>query len=512
MLLLTSIYLYIIAGLFFWYLWSRRKYYWLSWKMNSLLGLPFLGVALNVKNQETILQFIEDARKKIIPRFGIVWFGPEPFFYVGEPEMMKKIFTSSNFINKADYYKIVGKHFGEGLFSSEVPTWNKHRKLIEPAFHINILKSFLPIFNEQADILVKKLKQYSGNDMKEFNIVPLCQLATLDSSCQTTMGKVMNFQLNQNMDISNSYSNILRLITKRMFNPLYHFDFIFELTKWGKILHESQQCLKLFVTKLVHQKLEERKYSKIENFRENNNEYREIDCDQNEFLKSNNIFIDLLIEFYKRRIFNWEDLENESNIMISAAYETSANTVAYTIICLAMFPEYQERLFLELLQQFPEKNFNVSADDLSKLSYLEMCINENMRLMAPVPLVGRKGIENFPIQSEGICLPKGVQIILDIFGMQREKAIWGENALTYYPDHFLPENLKSIHTFAFSPFTRGIRTCIGSKYAMLSIKTMLAKILRNYRFETDYKLDDIQFVEDVTLKMKKYPLLRIYER
>ena len=130
-------------------------------------------------------------------------------------------------------------------------------------------------------------------------------------------------------------------------------------------------------------------------------------------------------------------------------------------MCLAMFPEYQDKLFAEVLEVFPDKdNFHVTHEDLQKLQYTEMVIHENLRVMAPVPLVGRKAAEDFEIDS-GIVLPKGTQIVIDIFNMHRNTKIWGPNAKTFNPDNFLPHNLSKIHPYAFVPFTKGLRSCIG---------------------------------------------------
>lgn len=53
---------------------------------------------------------------------------------------------------------------------------------------------------------------------------------------------------------------------------------------------------------------------------------------------------------------------------------------------------------------------------------------------------------------------------------------------------------------------------IGWRYALISAKITLAKLLRNFKFSTEFKFEDLHFVEDITIKLKKVPLLELQRR
>lgn len=155
-------------------------------------------------------------------------------------------------------------------------------------------------------------------------------------------------------------------------------------------------------------------------------------------------------------------MEDESNIIVFGAFETTANTVYYTLMLLAMFPEYQEKAFDEIKSLFPKTgDFEVTYADTQQMVYLDLILNESMRVVPPVPVVSRQTSQDLKL-SNGIVIPQGVQIAIDMFHMHRSKQIWGEDAETFNPDHFLPHNIQDKHPYAYIPFTKGIRNCIGN--------------------------------------------------
>ena len=68
-----------------------------------------------------------------------MWFGPTPKVNIMNPEQLKDIFSKMS-----DFRKIEGtpltKLLATGLAKYEAEKWAKHRKIINPAFHLEKLK------------------------------------------------------------------------------------------------------------------------------------------------------------------------------------------------------------------------------------------------------------------------------------------------------------------------------------------------------------------------------------
>ncbi|KAK9268221.1 hypothetical protein L1049_010664 [Liquidambar formosana] len=65
-----------------------------------------------------------------------VWFGPVPQLIVMEPELIKEILTNKSGDFAKPELNAFTMLFTSGLANLDGPKWAKHRKIINPAFHI----------------------------------------------------------------------------------------------------------------------------------------------------------------------------------------------------------------------------------------------------------------------------------------------------------------------------------------------------------------------------------------
>ncbi len=103
-------------------------------------------------------------------------------------------------------------------------------------------------------------------------------------------------------------------------------------------------------------------------------------------------------------------------------------------------------------------------------------------------------------------------LILSFHHLHRNKEVWGANADRFDPDNFLPENVASRHAYSYLPFSAGPRNCIGIKYGWSSVKTVISAIIRQYKFSTHLRFENIITKFEATLKIENRHLVTVERR
>lgn len=75
-----------------------------------------------------------------------MWFGPIPRVNITDPEQIKDVLNKIYDFRKPNSNPLV-RLLANGLVSYEGEKWNKHRKIINPAFHLEKLKASFPLLD-----------------------------------------------------------------------------------------------------------------------------------------------------------------------------------------------------------------------------------------------------------------------------------------------------------------------------------------------------------------------------
>jgi cytochrome P450 len=113
---------------------------------------------------------------------------------------------------------------------------------------------------------------------------------------------------------------------------------------------------------------------------------------------------------------------------------------------------------------------------VKKLSYLQCCIQESLRLLPSVPSNGFTALKD-DILPGGYFVPKDAYVIYSAYILHRRADIY-PNPEVYNPDRWINTSMKP---FEFMSFHGGPRECLGMNMAYLEAKVMICNLLKRFR-------------------------------
>jgi cytochrome P450 len=154
------------------------------------------------------------------------------------------------------------------------------------------------------------------------------------------------------------------------------------------------------------------------------------------------------------------------------AYETTANTLTWTLFLLAQHPDVQADLLDELAFLHSEPP---TVEQLNRLPLLNRVFKESARILPAVPYSRRRDVLGGPMGPYHV--PKKSRIVFSNYVTHHLPDLYPE------PERFLPRRWETItpSPAEYLPFGAGIRTCIGASMAQFIVKTAVAMIVPSWR-------------------------------
>ncbi|CAH2328669.1 cytochrome P450 3A9-like [Pelobates cultripes] len=204
-----------------------------------------------------------------------------------------------------------------------------------------------------------------------------------------------------------------------------------------------------------------------------------------------------------------EEIMAQSLIFIFAGYETTSLSLSYLFYSLAIHPDVQLKLQKEIDSYLPDKA-TPTYDTLMQMEYLDMVIEETLRMYPPGGRIERVAKHNFDIN--GVTIPKGTVTMIPAYVMHMNPEIWTEPE-EFRPERFSKENRASQEPYTFLPFGDGPRNCIGMRFALLSMKLAITVLLQNFNFRPcKDTLIPMEFSTQGFLQPKKPIVLHVISR
>ncbi|KAL4221389.1 hypothetical protein ACF0H5_019647 [Mactra antiquata] len=431
------------------------------WLYGNLHLLPIQG-------EERVQYALENSMK--YPRHYCFWAGGlNPMLVVTHPETVRAVMKTAEPkpTGFGGMYRFGLPWLGEGLLIAGGQKWARSRRLLTPAFHFDILKPYIAVYNDAADQLCNNLMRYAEKNEK-FEVFEYISKSTLDVILRCAFSYVTDCQ--KESGVKHPYVKAVEEIADmwnyRARKPWLYPDFIFYITKHGRQF--SKNCD--YVHHIAEDIIQKRKDA-LEKNGQTDRKYLD--------------FLDILLTAKDETGQGLTPLEirNEVDTFLFEGHDTTASAISWILYSLAKHPEYQQKCQEEIDNILQDRSSDdIEWSDLSHLEYLTMCIKEGMRHHSPVPFIQREFTHDFVI--DGRTFPAGTSVSLHIFGLHHNETVW-DKPMEYIPERFSKENVAKMDSFQFVPFSAGPRNCIGQNFAMNEEKVVLSKLLRRFTFKLD---------------------------
>jgi cytochrome P450 len=185
---------------------------------------------------------------------------------------------------------------------------------------------------------------------------------------------------------------------------------------------------------------------------------------------------------------------DEAITLMLAGHETTANALTFSLHLLGRHPAIVATLREETRAVLGGRPADI--DDLPRLVYTRMVLDEAMRLYPPAWVIDRNCTEADEVG--GYVLPKGSLLLLSPYVTHRHPAFW-EDAERFDPLRFEKAKVGERPRHAYFPFSFGPRVCIGMGFALAEGVMVLATLVDRF---------DVRPVEGHVLKLDPNVTLR----
>lgn len=379
-----------------------------------------------------------------------------PFFrsyLINQPDLVKTVLRD----RPGDFPK--SDRIGEGLrpllgnsvFLTNGETWQRQRRIIDPAFEGGRLRETFPAMWQAAEASAARLDHRVGEVLE-------IEAETSHVAADVIFRTLFSIPIEHHLarDVFAAFRNYQRS------QPILNIAAFVPLPRWLPRLfrrdtRQSAARIRGLITELTAQRMAE-----IENGTAPNDLASKIMTTTDPVTGAR---------------FTTEEMVDQVAIFFLAGHETSASALAWALYLMASHPEWQDRLAAEA-RALDSCDFAI----MSKLRLSRDVFRETLRLYPPVPMMVRE--TTCPEHFRGRDIKPGGQVVLSPWHLHRHERLW-DNPDGFDPARWQTENGQKCQREAFIPFSAGARVCPGAGFAMVEGPLILSRILRDFRVLPD---------------------------
>ncbi|MFC7545992.1 cytochrome P450 [Plantactinospora sp. GCM10030261] len=371
--------------------------------------------------------------------------GPKELYYFNHPDHAKHVLAD----NAGNYHKGIGlvharRALGDGLLTSEGELWRKQRKVIQPAFQHRRITGQAGVVAAEAARLVDRLRAAAGRGPVDV----VRQMTGL------TLGVLGHTLLDADLGRFDSIGTDFAAVQDQ---AMFELATLSSVPAWIPLPRQLHfRAARRRLERIVDQLVTERSGT----------------SDRDDVLSR------LILSAGREpdpRVGR-RRLRDELVTLLLAGHETTASTLSWTLYLIDRHPEVRERLREEAVTVLGDRLPTV--DDLGRLRYTAMVVEEVMRLYPPVWILPRKALAEDEVG--GYHVPAGADVLVCPYTLHRHPEFWPEPE-RFDPDRFDPDRSTDRARYAYIPFGAGPRFCVGNHLGMMEAAFVVAMLARELR-------------------------------
>jgi cytochrome P450 len=402
---------------------------------------------LNALRDSTLKTFTQEAYEHDVVANKILG---RHVFLVNEPAAIKRVLLD----NVANYEKteitrrILEPGLGKGLITLEGDTWKAHRRTMSPAFDLRSVASYTPIMTAAAEELVAEWSALDPNTG-----VDVC-----DSMMEVTLKIISRTMFSSDSD------DIMSIMG--------HAAGRYQATVRPNIL--DLLGVPLWLAGLGRNKAAHRAFAEFDTVIDRLIESRVRDVQ--------GAPKDLLARLIAARDehtgvgMSAQEVRDHIVTMFMAGHETTAMAMTWAWYLLSQHPAQEAKLHAELQSVLGGRP--PTHEDLGKLTYSRMVIEESMRIYPTVPAMEREALADDTLAGRPV--PKGSTVMIVPWVLHRHHKLW-KNPGRFDPERFSAEQSAARPRFSYLPFGGGRRICIGAAFAIAEATILLATLAQHFQ-------------------------------
>jgi cytochrome P450 len=369
---------------------------------------------------------------------------------VNDPDAVKHVLVDNvdNYVKTRLARRLLEPGLGKGLLTSEGDIWRMHRRIMAPSFDPRSVASYGPLMVEHTETM---LSQWDAlPDGAELMFDRAMMRLTLDIIAQAMFSSDAE-------DIAELVSTGTDRYQAEVRPTLFD---LLPLPAWMPRLRSMKNAERIFSDfdlKIDRMIAERGRAGAVERR-------------------------DLLARLLAARDedtgggLSAKEIRDEIITIFMAGHETTSLALTWTLYLLSQHPDAEAKLHAELSEVLGGRT--PRAEDVPKLRYARMVIDEALRLYPPAHTMAREAVG--ADELSGHRIPAGATVYIVPWLLHRHRRLW-ERPERFDPERFLPERSANRPRLAYMPFGAGPRICIGAAFAITEAILILATIAQRYR-------------------------------